>query len=213
MSMRVLVAIAIAAMIAFAFAAWNISIQMGPDPSVAKSGAAPATGESESTPGAPMPGGEVAEPEATDPGLAWDVPPRWTIDLAQGMRIATYLIPAPSGEGAECAVYYFGPGQGGGVDANLERWTREFDPLQKHDVRKLKPGGVDATRIQASGTYVAHSMRSPGATPAPKPDWALLGAIVNGPNGDVFFKLTGPDATVNAAARDFDALLKSIKKK
>jgi hypothetical protein len=121
-----------------------------------------------------------------------DVPKHWTIDLAQGMRIATYLIAAGSGEGAECAVYYFGPGQGGGVDANLQRWMGEFQPLQKHDVRKLKPGGIETTRIQASGTYVAHSMRSPGATPAEKPDWALLGAILDGPNGEVFFKLTGP---------------------
>src|SRR5262245_13771025 len=148
MSMRVIVAIAIAAMVAFAFAAWNISIQMTPAPSAAKSGDAPATGGVESMPGGSMPGGaEVAAPEAADPGLAWDVPKRWTIDLAQGMRIATYLIPAASGAGAECAVYYFGPGQGGGVDANLERWMKEFQPLAKHDTRKLAPGGVPVTRI------------------------------------------------------------------
>jgi hypothetical protein len=218
MSMRVLVAIAIAAMVAFAFAAWNISIQMTPAPSAAGSGSAPAPQGSESTPGGSMPegsmpGGEAAAPAAVDPGLAWDVPKHWTIDLAQGMRIATYLIAAGNGEGAECAVYYFGPGQGGGVDANLQRWMGEFQPLQKHDVRKLKPGGIETTRIQASGTYVAHSMRSPGATPAEKPDWALLGAILDGPNGEVFFKLTGPATTVDAAAKDFDHMLGSIKKK
>src|SRR5262245_2247094 len=122
MSMRVIVAIAIAAMVAFAFAAWNISIQMTPAPSAAKAGDAPAPAGSESIPGGSMPGGEVAAPEAADPGLAWDVPKPWTIDLAQGMRIATYLLPASGGNAAECAVYYFGPGQGGGVDANLERW-------------------------------------------------------------------------------------------
>ena len=214
MSMRVLVAIAIAAMVAFAFAAWNISIQMTPAPSAAGSAGAPATGGGEtpggSMPEGAMPGGEAA---AADPGLAWDVPKHWTIDLAQGMRIATYLIPAGSGGGAECAVYYFGPGQGGGVDANLQRWMGEFQPLQKHDVRKLKPGGIETTRIQASGTYVAHSMRSPGSTPAEKPDWALLGAILDGPNGEVFFKLTGPATTVDAAAKDFDHMLGSIKKK
>jgi hypothetical protein len=220
MSMRVLIGIAIAAMIAFGFMAWNISIQMTPAPSAAGSGSqgAPAGGEpapggGEPAPGGAMPGGgEVAAPEAGDPGLAWDVPKHWTIDLAQGMRIATYLVPAAGGAGAECAVYYFGPGQGGGVEANLERWMGEFQPLDKHDTRKLTPGGLTVTRISASGNYVAHSMKS-GASAGEKPDWALLGGIVNGPQGDVFFKLTGPKATVNGAARDFDAMLGSLRKK
>ena len=213
MSMRVIVAIAIAAMVAFAFAAWNISIQMTPATSAAKSGDAPSPPAGESMPSPSMPGGEQAAPGPVDLGLAWDVPKHWTIDLAQGMRIATYLVPAAGGEAAECAVYYFGPGQGGGVEPNLQRWMSEFEPLQKHDVRKLKPGGIETTRIQASGTYVAHSMRSPGTTPAEKPDWALLGAILDGPNGEVFFKLTGPATTVDAAAKDFDHMLGSIKKK
>jgi hypothetical protein len=55
-------------------------------------------------------------------------------------------------------------------------------------------------------------MRSAAAT-GEKPDWALLGAIVNGPNGDVFFKLTGPAVTVNAAAKEFDGMLGSMRRK
>src|SRR5262245_47241544 len=143
MSLRAIVAIAIAAMIAFAFAAWNISTQMAPPPS-----ASPGAGQT--APAEPAPG-EAAAPAAADPGVAWDVPRRWTIDLAQGMRVATYLVPASGGEGAECAVYYFGPGQGGGVDANLDRWMSEFQPLETHDVRKLHPGGLEVTRIEARG--------------------------------------------------------------
>lgn len=205
MSLRVIVAIAVAAVAAFAFAIWNISIQTTPAPSAVSGGSEPMPG------GAPP--GEVAAPEAPDPGMAWSVPRRWTIDLAQGMRVATYVVPAASGgEGAECAVYYFGPGQGGGVGANLERWMGEFQPLEKHDVRKLKPDGIETTRIAARGTYVAHSMRGAEA-PGERPSWALLGAIVNGPKGDVFFKLTGPAATVDVAAKDFDGMLGSMKKK
>jgi hypothetical protein len=210
MSMRVIIAIAVAAMVAFAFAAWNISIQMTPAPSAAKSGGEPAAG-SEPTPGGSMPGGGQV-PDAVDPGMTWDVPQHWTVDLASGMRIATYLVPAADGARAECAVYYFGPGQGGGIDANLERWMREFQPLEKHDIRKTKPGGIEVTRIRASGTYAAHSMRN-GAEPGEKPHWALLGAIASGPGGDVFFKLVGPAATVEAAVKDFDAMLGSLKNK
>src|SRR6266853_2878523 len=109
MSMRAIVAIAIAAMIAFAFAAWNISIQMTPPPTAATGASEPAPGGSGSVPETgSMPGaagtGEVAAPPAANPGLQWSVPRRWTIDLAQGMRVATYLVPAASGQG-ECAVY------------------------------------------------------------------------------------------------------------
>lgn len=205
MSLRIIVAIAVVAIAAFAFAVWNMSTQTAPAPSAVSGG-------SEPMPGATPPG-EVAAPAPADPGVAWSVPKRWTIDLAQGMRVATYIVPAATGgEGAECAVYYFGPGQGGGLDANLQRWMGEFQPLEKHDIRKLKPGGIETTRILARGTYAAHSMRG-AETPGEKPNWVLLGAIVNGPNGDVFLKLTGPAATVDAAAKDFDGMLGSMKKK
>jgi hypothetical protein len=202
MSIRIIVIIAIVAMAGLAIAAWNMSAQRAEAPA---EGGAPAPAES-----AP---GEVTAPEPADPGLAWNVPDSWTIDVAGGMRLATYLVPASGGgEQAQCAVYYFGPGQGGGVEPNLQRWMGEFQPLDKHDIQRLVPGGITVTRISASGTYVAHSMRGP-EEPGEKKSWALLGAVVEGPQGDVFFKLTGPSATVAAAAAGFDRMLGSMKKK
>ena len=38
------------------------------------------------------------------------------------MRLATYTV-APD---AECGVYFFGSGQGGSVEANLDRWIGQF---------------------------------------------------------------------------------------
>jgi hypothetical protein len=43
-------------------------------------------------------------------------------------------------------------------------------------------------------------------------NYMLLGAIVEAPGGSVFFKLTGPSATVTGAKAEFDALLESMKK-
>ncbi|HEY2955418.1 MAG TPA: hypothetical protein VGK89_09255 [Candidatus Eisenbacteria bacterium] len=204
MSLRVAVVIALVAIAALAVGAWNLSTQKAQAPTGAPEQGAP--------PPEPASGGEAAA-EPADPGVSWTVPSRWTTDLAQGMRLATYVVPgAKGGEKAECAVYYFGPGQGGGVEANLQRWLGEFHPLEKHDVRKRTPGGIEVTRIEARGTYVAHSMRS-GEAQGEKPDWALMGAVVEGPAGDVFFKLTGSRATVDAAAADFDRMLDSMRKK
>ena len=43
-----------------------------------------------------------------------------------------------------------------------------------------------------------------------RPGLRLLGAIVESPEGLVFFKLTGPAATVGAAQADFEALVASF---
>ncbi len=48
-----------------------------------------------------------------------------------------------------------------------------------------------------------------GAKPAP--GYRLIGAIVEGPGGSVFFKLTGPAKTIAAQQKNFEQLLTSIQ--
>jgi hypothetical protein len=153
-------------------------------------------------------------PPAEDPGVTWQAPKRWAEQAASGMRLATYAVPAPaSGDPASCAVYYFGPGQGGGIDDNIERWIGEFENPSAPARRALKVSGMKVSRVELSGTYLAHAGMSGGGSESPSPGWTLLGAIVEGPNGALFFKLTGPTATVSPAAKEFDALLASLRKK
>ena len=45
-----------------------------------------------------------------------------------------------------------------------------------------------------------------------KAGWRLLGAIVEAPDGLVFFKCTGPAATMAKSEKDFQALVKSLSK-
>jgi hypothetical protein len=45
----------------------------------------------------------------------------------------------------------------------------------------------------------------------PVPGYRLLGAIVEGPGGNLFFKLTGPAQTIAANQKNFDQLLASIQ--
>jgi hypothetical protein len=168
------------------------------------SGGGPAAG------GPPM----TETPAPQDAGIEWTMPKRWVNQMAQGMRLATYVIPAPGakGEAAQCAVYYFGPGQGGSVDANIERWIGEFQdpgaPVRRaRDIR-----GLHVTQVAAKGTYTAHAGGEEGA-PGVQTGWTLLGAIVEGPHGPVFFKLTGPETSVAPAEKEFDALLASLRKK
>ena len=146
-------------------------------------------------------------------GVEWKVPARWTAGAGSAMRVASYAVPAAKGaEPGECAVFFFGPGQGGSVDANVERWSRQFEGTPAPARTNAVLAGLPVTRVQLSGTYLAPGgpmMQSTGKRPGTR----LLGAIVEAPDGNVFFKLTGPAATVATAQAEFDALVGSIRKK
>jgi hypothetical protein len=45
-----------------------------------------------------------------------------------------------------------------------------------------------------------------------KPGYKLYGAIVEAPEGTVFFKMTGPGKSVEAAEAEFDAMIGSLSK-
>src|SRR5262245_29418362 len=118
MSVRV---IAIALLVAVAFLAgvlWTRQTAHAP------SDAAPAP-----APAAPAAGGPPRIGSGENPGVSWTVPGRWSREPDRAMRLATYSIPPAPGDGtgAECAVFYFGPRQGGGVDENIGRWVGQFE--------------------------------------------------------------------------------------
>jgi hypothetical protein len=151
--------------------------------------------------------------EPADPGIEWTAPAGWTTEGARSMRLATYTIPGAGGAGpAQCAVFYFGPGQGGTPEANIDRWLGEFVSPENPRRSTRKVRGLEVSVARVRGTYQSHG----GATapdPASGADQQLIGAIVEGPQGPVFFKLTGPANTVDAAAADFDRMIGSVRKK
>ena len=167
-----------------------------------------------SAPGSPA---ESANSPSQAAGIAWTVPAGWEAEPARQMRIATYRIHAIAGdpEDAECAVYFFGAGQGGTVEANLDRWAHQFtspdgQPIsQPAKIEKRVIAGLTVSTITASGTYLgAGGMVS--QEQVKKPNFRMQGAIVEAPEGLVFYKLTGPLNTVAAAENDFNSLLGSV---
>ena len=127
------------------------------------------------------------------------------------MRLATYTIPP----GAECGVYFFGSGQGGSVDANLDRWIGQFlqaDGKPSKDAAKIAKRtihGWPVTTVDVSGAY--SGMAGPTAQPGPAvAGYRMLGAIVEGPQGSIFFKFTGPAKTIAANQAAFDKMLESL---
>jgi hypothetical protein len=151
-------------------------------------------------------------------GIQWAAPSNWKTQAARPMRAATYLVPAAPGDldDAECGVYYFGPGQGGSTQANLDRWIGQFQQAggkpsqQAAKVNSQTIHGLKVTTVDVSGAYTG--MGGPMAGPGPaKAGYRLLGAIAEGPEGSVFFKFTGPAKTVAANQAAFQKMIQSFQ--
>nr|QKW93783.1 hypothetical protein [Vitiosangium cumulatum] len=167
---------------------------------------------------AAQPAPQQGAPEAG--GLTWTAPTGWESQGTRPMRAATYRIAPAKGDtdAAELAVFYFGAGQGGAVDANVKRWLGQFQksdgtPVTDKDAKTKKEtlNGLAVTTVDVKGTYTGGGPMMGPSTP--KPGYRLLGAIVEGPEGPLFFKLTGPERTVASAEKGFRKLLESTKKK
>ena len=144
-------------------------------------------------------------------GIHWSIPKRWTEQGQRPMRVATYTIPAAEGdaETGECAIFFFGNDQGGTVDQNIERWIGQFETSGVPARTRKDVNGMKVTLVQVAGAYLAPAgpmMQSSGK----KENYRLLGAILEGPEGSVFYKFTGPAKTVGGAEGEFNAMVESL---
>jgi len=169
----------------------------------------PATSASPVTRAAPAAGAQEALQ------ITWVDPPAFKrVPPSNPMRKASYVVPRATGDGddGELTVFYFGAGQGGGTDANVDRWVKQFGDVKPGDVRRAdrEANGLRQHTVELdSGTFSAGAAM--GGSGTPKPNYGLLGGIVEAPSGSYFFKLTGPSKTVAQAKADFYKLLDSIK--
>ena len=112
-------------------------------------------------------------------------------------------------------LFFFGKGQGGSAEQNVDRWTGQFTqpdgkPSKDAAVVTIRTvNGLKQTSVDVAGTYKPAPMG--GAGGAAKPGWRLLAAVVEGDGGPWFWRLTGPEATVAAAKPQFEALLASLE--
>ena len=161
----------------------------------------------------------VAEGDSTQTiktrDLSYKAPSTWKTERPKSaMRAGQMRIEPAAGDTdpAELTVNFFS-GTAGGVEANVTRWEGMFldadKKTPKAKVEKKKGINVDVTRVEVSGHYIA--AMTPGQTARhDKPGYRLLGAIVLTPDSSYFFKLTGPEKTVAAATKGFDALIESM---
>ena len=136
-------------------------------------------------------------------GLSFQRPTEWQwVPVTSAMRKAQLKVPGAEGkDAAEITFFHFGGGQGGDLQANAQRWLRQFESKEgasKVDWKEM--GGRKVAVVSTEGTFQSGM---PGGPTTPMPNYALLGAIVDHPDGNVFVKMTGPVETVKAAQRKF----------
>jgi hypothetical protein len=143
-----------------------------------------------------MPNGENQRP----PSIDWKVPGGWqTVANPNPMRLATYRIT----DAAEASVAR----AGGPVDANVLRWSQQFDGAPQPDRSEKQVSGLHVTVVRLAGTYEGGMGMG---TPEKHDGWAMLAAIVEAPGAPYFFKVVGPAADVDRARGSFDSLVDSV---
>jgi hypothetical protein len=132
----------------------------------------------------------------------------WTKPTVQ-FRTLQYAVP---GEGdstkqAELIVSVFLAGDGGPLDANIERWRGQFRvgekaPEAKRTQKQIGPLKVELVELE--GEYLAMG------APAPKKDQMQLAAIVQASGRNVFFRIIGPKETIEKNRSDFMKMIDGL---
>jgi hypothetical protein len=150
--------------------------------------------------------------------LRLKAPDGWVSERpTSSMRVSQYQLPAADGdsEAASLIVYYFGAGQGGSVDANLERWIGQMQaPDGGPSKRTAKTetttvNGMKITLLDVAGTYAAGDMG--GGAPSSKPNYRMRAGVIETPKGAYFIKLVGPEKTVGRWDSSFQEFIKSAE--
>jgi hypothetical protein len=150
-------------------------------------------------------------------GLTFTAPPEWkAVATSSSMRVAQWALPHAAGDtqDGELVVYYFG-GQGGSLDANIERWVGQMQQpggrppgVVKRDSRTIN--GLKVTLVDLSGTYVAEM--SPGSGQLHNnPGFRMRAGYIETVTGPYFIKLVGPSKTISAHDKQFETFLSSVK--
>lgn len=143
--------------------------------------------------------------------IRWEAPQSWEPRAPSNqMRFAEYSVPGAVGkEPAEVTVFYFGPGGGGGVEDNLQRWASQLTGGRSAEFGERTVNGVRLHTVDAVGNYDAGMAMGGGA---PVSDQRLLGAIAETEEGLFFFRLLGAQDIIDGEVEGFEQFLNSFSR-
>ena len=154
-------------------------------------------------------------------GLKSRTPAAWkSQELVGQNRVYQFTIPKVEGDkdDAQLIVFFFGAGQGGGTEANIERWKKMVKPAEgakesdAYKTSEFKVGDVKVTMFEANGTYMFKKRAfDPEEKPEPRPDYRMVGVVFESKNGPYYVRMYGPQKTMEANRKGFEEWIKGFK--
>jgi hypothetical protein len=153
-------------------------------------------------------------------GLRFVMPARWLAQATTNpVRAGQWRIPAARGAAAgpddgELVVFYFGPGLGGTAQENIDGWRGTVRDASGNpvagEVTTRQAGNFKISELIATGTYREPAPMA-GLPPVPRPGYELAGAVIEGPKGNLYWRLIGPEPLVTAALPLFRQAIDSVQ--
>jgi hypothetical protein len=149
--------------------------------------------------------------------LKFTIPSRWKIEPVESpARGGQWRVPPLHGEGdgGEVVVFYFGPGVGGSAEENIDAWVGTMFNAEGHPAaaerKQHTTGGLKISQVVMFGTY-NQVVSLPGVPPVPKSNYGLLGAVIENPQGAIYWRFTGPEALITANLPLFNKVIDSVR--
>jgi hypothetical protein len=149
--------------------------------------------------------------------LKFTIPAKWKIQMVDSpARGGQWLVPPlkDKGEGGEVVAFYFGPGVGGSSKENIEAWIGTMFNAEGHpaaaEIKHHDIGGLHISQVVIFGTY-NQVISLPGVPPVPKSNYGLLGAVIENPQGNIYWRFTGPEPLITATLPLFNKVIDSVK--
>ncbi|MFP5262829.1 MAG: hypothetical protein ACLGJB_13070 [Blastocatellia bacterium] len=184
-------------------------------PANSNGSARPAAGPQQGA-GQPGPGQPAA---AQSGGLQFKPPAGWNAEQPAGtMRVAQYKLPRAEGDTTDAAlvVFYFGQGQGGSVEANLDRWIGQMQQpdgspsKSKAKTENTNVNGMPVTLLDVMGMYTESMMGGAGGQQI-QGLARMRAAVIETQRGAYYVKLVGPEKTVSRWDASFMEFIKSAE--
>ena len=127
---------------------------------------------------------------------------------ASQMRVAEFEVP-PAGddkEPGEYAVFFFGKGGAGGLQANIDRWVGQIEP----EGRKVKIVAGESTLgkytlVDLTGAYNKAIGPPIAGNKKRLPGWRVINVFIETEAGPYFLKLDGSAKTIASVENEFRA--------
>ena len=147
------------------------------------------------------------------PSITLPKPSAWTwVKPSMQFRTLQYQVCNPGpGKVAPCAdliVSVFKLGDGGSVDANIGRWKSQFqnaDGAPAEPIRSQRVvAGAPVTRVDLKGAWKGMGMGEA------QNNSEQLAAAIELPQETIYIRMVGPESTVEAARKDFEAMVDGL---